>query len=67
MTLAAQYQDYVVPLMESTFKTMIGEPSSFMLFLCSIRSSSWHRTINHGFSERCSKRSAVLCDRKMRC
>lgn len=32
MTLAAQYRDYVVPLMESTFKAMIGEPSSFKLF-----------------------------------
>ena len=34
MTLAAQYQDYVVPLMESTFKSMIGEPSNFKSFLC---------------------------------
>lgn len=32
MTLAAQYRDYVVPLMESTFKAMIGEPSSFGCF-----------------------------------
>ncbi|KAF8557000.1 ARM repeat-containing protein [Imleria badia] len=28
MTLAAQYRDYVVPLMESTFKAMIDQPTT---------------------------------------
>lgn len=31
MTLAAQYRDYVVPLIESAFQGMIGEHSSFQV------------------------------------